>query len=140
VKELSQIIISEFQGDTKKIWTDHSSNYVKSVFSRIHGVGPGIASMIVLLLEKCFRIHFNDLDHRSMDVKPDVHVVRVFHRLGFIDLLDSEEALKAARKLCPDYPGSLDAPTWIIGKKWCSQFSPQCYACIMETICPKMKL
>lgn len=137
VKELSQIILREFQGDAAKVWTNHSSAYVKSVFRRIYGVGPGIASMIVLLLEKCFRIHFNDLDHRSMDVKTDVHVVRVFQRLGFIDSPDSEEALKAARKLHPDYPGALDAPTWIIGKKWCNQFYPQCSACIMKTACPK---
>jgi len=93
--------------------------------------------MIVLLLEKCFKINFTELDHKNMDVKPDVHVVRVFQRLGFIRIADSAEALRAARKFNPEYPGALDAPAWIIGKKWCTPFGPQCIACVMGAVCPK---
>jgi endonuclease-3 len=126
VKELSQTVLREYGGNAAKIWQNHTSTYVKSVFRRIYGVGPGIASMIVLLLEKCFKIHFTDLDHKTMDVKPDVHVVRVFQRMGFISISDSAEALEAARRLNPEYPGALDAPAWTIGKKWCSPFEPQC--------------
>lgn len=137
VKELSKIVLKEFGGDTTKIWQNHSAAYVQSVFRRVYGVGPGIASMIVLLLEKCFKIHFTDLDHRSMDVKPDVHVIRVFQRIGFINVPDANEALKAARKLNPDYPGALDGPAWIIGKQWCSPFVPQCNACVVNSACPK---
>ena len=137
VKGLAQIVLNEYDGDARKIWQNHTSTYVKSVFRRIYGVGPGIASMIVLLLEKCFKINFTDLDHKNMDVKPDVHVVRVFQRLGFISTGDSTEALRAARKFNPEYPGALDAPTWIIGKKWCTPFGPQCTACVMGAVCPK---
>jgi endonuclease III len=137
VKGLAQMVLKEYDGDARKIWQNHTSAYVKSVFRRIHGVGPGIASMIVLLLEKCFKINFTDLDHKNMDVKPDVHVVRVFHRMGFINVADSTEALKAARKLNPEYPGALDAPAWMIGKKWCAPFGPQCSACVIDAVCPK---
>ena len=137
VKELSQIVIREYDGDVTRIWKDRTATYVKTTFQRIYGVGPGIASMIVLLLEKCFKIHFTDLDHRAMDVKPDVHVVRVFQRLGFISAPDAAEALKAARKLNPEYPGELDGPVWIIGKKWCTPFVPQCSACPLDAVCPK---
>jgi endonuclease-3 len=138
VKELSQIVIREYNGDVTKIWQDKTSTYVKSTFRRIFGVGPGIASMIVLLLEKCYRIHFSDLDHRTMDVKPDVHIVRVFQRLGFISVPNETEALEAARKLNPEYPGALDAPTWVVGKKWCTPFAPQCPACPLSRVCPKV--
>lgn len=137
VRELSQIVIKDYNGDVKRIWQDKTSTYVKATFQRIYGVGPGIASMIVLLLEKCFKIHFTDLDHRTMDVKPDVHIVRVFHRLGFISVPDKTKALIAARNLNPEYPGALDAPTWVIGKKWCTSFGPQCSACPLNGICPK---
>jgi endonuclease III len=136
-KGLAQIVLNEYDGDTRKIWQNHTSTYVKSVFRRIYGVGPGIASMIVLLLEKCFKMNFTDLDHKNMDVKPDVHVVRVFQRLGFISIADATEALRAARKFNPEYPGALDAPAWIIGKKWCTPFGPQCTACVMGAVCPK---
>lgn len=139
VKELAQIVLKEYDGDARKIWQNHTSAYVQSVFRRIYGVGPGIASMIVLLLEKCFKIDFTDLDHKTMDVKPDVHVVRVFQRLGLISIGDSKEALKAARRFNPEYPGALDAPAWMIGKKWCSPFGPQCTACVMDAVCPKNK-
>jgi len=137
VKELSQMVIREYNGDVKRIWQDKTSTYVKATFQRLYGVGPGIASMIVLLLEKCFKIHFTDLDHRTMDVKPDVHIVRVFHRLGFISVSHETAALKAARNLNPEYPGALDAPAWVIGKKWCTSFAPQCPACPLDSFCPK---
>lgn len=137
VKELSQIVIKEYSGDVKRIWQDKTSTYVKAAFQRIYGVGPGIASMIVLLLEKCFKMHFTDLDHRTMDVKPDVHIVRVFQRLGFISVPDDTEALKAARNLNPEYPGALDAPAWVIGRKWCTSLAPQCPACPLNSVCPK---
>lgn len=137
VKELSQLVIKEYDGEVEKIWQDKTSTSVKATFQRIYGVGPGIASMIVLLLEKCFKIIFTDLDHRTMDVKPDVHIIRVFHRLGFISVPDEQEALKAARRLNPEYPGALDAPSWVVGKKWCTSFAPQCPACPLNSVCPK---
>jgi len=137
VKELSQIVIREYDGDVSRIWNNRTASFVKATFQRIYGVGPGIASMIVLLLEKCFKIHFNDLDHRTMDVKPDVHIIRVFNRLGFISVADATEALKAARRLNPEYPGELDAPAWVIGKTWCTPYTPQCSACPLDAACPK---
>jgi endonuclease-3 len=93
--------------------------------------------MIVLLLEKHFKIHFTDLDHRTMDVKPDVHVIRVFLRMGFIDNPSANEALKAARELNPEFPGALDGPLWRIGKQWCKPFDPLCSSCIVNSVCPK---
>jgi endonuclease III len=137
IKDLSMMILKEYDGDASKIWQNRTASYVKATFQRIYGVGPGIASMIVLLLERCFKVHFTDIDHRNMDVKPDVHVIRVFHRLGFISGLDSSEALRAARKLNPEYPGALDPPTWRIGKKWCFSFAPQCEDCPLTRECPK---
>lgn len=139
VKELSQIVIREYDGDVKRIWRNKTAAFVKATFQRIYGVGPGIASMIVLL-EKCFKIRFTDLDHRTMDVKPDVHIVRVFQRLGFISVPDGAEALKAARKLNPEYPGALDAPAWVMDKKWCTSFAPQCPDCPLNSVCPKNTL
>lgn len=139
VKQLSRIVIEEYDGDVTAIWRNRTAAYVKSNFQRIYGVGPGIASMIVLLLEKCFKIRFTDLDHKAMDVKPDVHIVRVFQRLGFITRPDQNEALKAARRLNPEYPGALDGPTWVIGKKWCTPFTTRCAICPLDNVCPKNK-
>jgi len=137
VKELSEIVVNEYDGKVQKIWENQPSIAVKETLERIHGVGPGISSMIVLLLEKCFRVRFDDIDHRNMDVKADVHIIRVFHRLGFISEPNASDAIKAARALNPEYPGALDGPTWIIGKKWCSPLSPKCHGCPLDKVCPK---
>jgi endonuclease III len=138
VKELSRIVLNEYGGDVTNIWRNKTASYVKAVFQRIYGVGPGISSMIVLLLERYFGVHFTDLDHRTMDVKPDVHIVRVFSRLGFISEANETEALRAARRLNPEYPGALDSPVWMIGKKWCAPIKPQCSGCPLNSVCPKI--
>ena len=108
IKELAQIVVREFDGETRKIWENRDSEFVKRTFQRIYGVGPGISSMIVLLLERCFKVKFNDLDHKNMDIKPDVHTIRVFYRLGFISEPSEDSAVKVARRLNPEYPGALD--------------------------------
>ena len=138
IKELSEIVANEFNGDASEIWKNRSSKEVKTTFQRVHGVGPGISSMAVLLLERCFGIQFNDIDHRNMDVKPDIHVIRVFGRLGFISQLNEKEALNAARELNPEYPGALDTPIWIIGRKWCTADVPQCTYCPVNEVCSKI--
>jgi endonuclease-3 len=137
VKGLSKIVVERYDGDTAKIWQNRTAAYVNSVFQQIHGVGPGIASMMVLLLERHFKLHFNDLDHQKMDVKPDIHVQRVFYRMGLIDNMKEQDALLAARRLNPEYPGALDAPLWRIGKQWCKPFSPICNQCFVNSVCKK---
>jgi len=137
VKELSKIVVNEYDGKVERIWNNRRSESVKATFRRVFGVGPGIASMIVLLLEKWYDVHFDDLDHARMDVKPDAHDVRVFHRLGFISEPKEGLAVDVARRLNPEYPGALDAPTWTIGKNWCTSYNPKCHDCPVREACPK---
>ena len=137
IKEFSQMVVGEFGGRTEAIWKGKSAAEVRSTFQRVYGVGPGISSMIVLLLEKWFGVRFSDLDHRKMDIKPDVHVMRVFYRLGLISERTPEAAVRAARILNPEFPGALDAPAWKIGREWCTEFSPKCDSCPLKHVCPK---
>ena len=139
VKELSQIVVQEFDSDASKIWSNRTQEQVKATFRRVYGVGPGISSMIVLLLERCLSVQFAGTDHRMMDVKPDVHVRRVFRRLGFTHGDSEEEALEAARRLNPDFPGALDPPTWLVGKQWCREVYPLCETCPLGNLCPSSK-
>jgi len=138
MQELSRIIVQEYSGQAQKIWENRTSKAVETTMRRVYGVGPGIASMITLLLERWFKVEFNDLDHRDMDVKADVHVIRVFNRIGFISESNSQAALLAARKLNPPYPGALDSATWMIGRKYCYATNPACYQCQVKDCCPKI--
>jgi endonuclease III len=136
---VSKIIVTEFDGQAENMWEGRSAKEIKATFERIYGVGPGISSMIILLLERWFKIYFDDIDHTKMNVKPDVHIVRVFHRLGFISEATSDAALKAAKKLNPEFPGAMDAPAWYIGRNWCTAYSTNCSQCPLDAVCPKIR-
>jgi endonuclease III len=138
IKDLARIVVEELNGNASLIWVGKRANAVKSTFRRIHGVGPGIANMSVLLIEKAYGVRFNDLDRTRMDIKPDIHTVRVLYRLGVSNDLTEQDALDASQQLHPEYPGELDAPLWIIGRQWCHAYTPQCEVCPMETVCQKV--
>jgi endonuclease III len=138
VKDLTQIVVDEFKGDASLIWKDKRAIRVKNTFSRIYGVGPGIANMSVLLIEKAYGIRFSDLDRPGMDIKANVHTMRVLYRLGVSRDRTEQDALDATRHMHPEYPGELDAPLWIIGRKWCNPGYPNCIECPMNGTCQRV--
>lgn len=135
IQDLTKIVVEEYQGDAAKIWEGKRAFEVKRKFESIYGVGPGIANMTVLLIEKAFGIRFDDLDHAQMDIKPDVHTMRVLYRLGISKEQSEEAAIDAARILNPDFPGQLDSALWEIGRKYCHSRSPECAMCPMNDLC-----
>jgi endonuclease III len=138
IQELTRLVINEFDGEASRIWEGRSAGAVKRTFQSIFGVGPGIANMSVLLIEKAFGIRFDDLDRRFMDIKPDVHTMRVLYRLGAAEEISESAAIMAARKLNPDFPGEIDAPLWILGRECCSAHNPICSKCPLNGVCPKV--
>jgi endonuclease III len=137
LKELTRIVIDECGGDASNIWQGKRASEVKRTFQSIHGVGPGIASMAVLLIERAFSIRFDDLDRRYMDIKPDVHTIRVLFRLGVSHAVTEQAAIDAARRLSPEYPGTVDGALWNIGRTWCHATGPSCFMCCVEPVCAK---
>jgi hypothetical protein len=71
----------------------------------------------VLLIEKAFSLKFPDKSF--MDIKPDVHTMRVLYRLGVSENQNETSAIWSARKMNPSFPGELDNPLWAIGRNWC---------------------
>jgi len=138
IYELSQIVVEEYDGDAELIWTDQPAQQVMMLMRRVHGVGEGIASMVVLLLERCRGIRFPDWN--VMNVKPDVHVQRVLYRAGIASKISEADAIHAAVRLNPEYPGALDKALWMIGRTWCKKTDPNCGQCNMNTICARTGL
>jgi endonuclease-3 len=138
IKDLTRIVVEEFQGDATRIWQSRTASQVKGTFRRIHGVGPGIASMAVLLIERAFGILFSD--RPSMDIKPDTHTCRVLYRLGVATNSSAATAIEAARWLSPGNPGEVDAPLWIIGRRWCRPRAPRCHECPLQEPCERQGL
>lgn len=71
-------------------------------------------------------------DMYSFDVSPDVHVRRVFRRIGLIrEEASVEEAIYAARAVSPEYPGVLDLSACEVGRQWCHPTSAACGKCYL---------
>jgi len=155
VKEIAQLVMSEGHGDARRLWVGRRAADVHRLFMRVHGIGEGIASMIVELLDRIFHVPFDDLDRRTMDVKADVHVVRVLTRLGILEprTVDSvkahsckraskagqvDDAIALTRSMYPEHPALLDTPLWVIGRTWCSASAPRCEDCPVARVCAKV--
>ena len=129
------ILVMKFGGEAAAIWQGASPNEVSQRFQSIYGVGPGIASMSIRLLHDEWGT-FTSYE-RQMNVKADVHVMRVFKRTGLTSSESENEAVTAARRLNPHYPAELDWPAWNIGQEWCHSISPACSACPLTAVCRK---
>jgi endonuclease III len=137
VRDLTRIVVEDCDGDASRIWIGKRASEVKRTFDSVYGVGPWIANMAVLLLERASRMRFDDQDHLTMGIKPDTHTRRVLLRLGASDSQTDEAAIAAARSLNPRYPGELDAPLWRIGRGWCSAYDPDCPGCPVGRVCAR---
>lgn len=131
-----QRITNEYAGDASRIWTEEPSS-AEAVyrFLQFDGAGPKIATMAVNILARDFKIKFTDFF--SVDISADVHVRRVFARLGLCPPEPKvEQVVYKARALYPVFPGIIDSPCWEIGETWCRPRDPQCGACYMKDLCP----
>jgi len=131
-----QLISNKYAGNAARIWLDRpSSAEVVYRFLEFAGVGPKIASMAANILAWGFKIPF--ADYFSVDISADVHVRRVFARLGLCpENAKVEQVIYKARALHPEFPGIMDGPCWDIGRYWCKPKDPQCQNCYMNDLCP----
>jgi endonuclease III len=134
-----QRIGNDYAGRASKIWIGSpSSATLVRRFLEFDGIGPKIATMAANILVREFKVSVSD--RVSIDVSPDVHVKRVFKRLGLIrPAASNEELIYRARELNPLFPGVVDLPAWEIGRNWCRPDSPLCADCYMSSVCPSAR-
>jgi endonuclease III len=135
-KSAVQRIIGCYEGDAARIWTGNPpSAEVVYRFLEFEGIGPKIANMAVNILAREFKIPF--VDFYSIDISADVHVRRVFGRLGLCAPDPAvAHVIYKARALHPIFPGMMDLPSFEIGRNWCRPSDPECSACYMNDLCP----
>lgn len=126
----------QYDGNAANIWLGSpSSAEVVFRFLGFRGIGPKIATMATNILARDFKISFGD--YYSVDVSVDVHLRRVFTRLGLVSHHASDqEIIYRARALHPPFPGLMDLPAWEIGRKWCRPKNPTGTECYMQEVCP----
>ena len=132
-------VARDYGGDASAIWSSRpSSAAVIYRFLEFRGVGPKIATMAANILARDFRIPF--ADKYSIDISVDVHVKRVFERLGLASLTGTEEQVNLriiykARALHPEYPGIFDLALWELGRNVCRPNDPRCRDCHLRQFC-----
>jgi uncharacterized HhH-GPD family protein len=131
-----QRILKNYAGDAARMWAGRpSSAEVVYRFLEFDGVGPKIGSMAANILAREFKIAFADFF--SIDISADVHVRRVFARLGLCATdATVEQVIYKAKALHPEFPGMMDLPSWEIGRNWCKSRGPECDGCYMKDLCP----
>lgn len=131
-----QRIQNKYEGDASRIWSRKpSSAEVVYRFLEFDGIGPKIATMAANILAREFKIPL--ADYFSIDISADVHIRRVFARLGLCpEDASVEQVIYKARALHPQFPGMMDLPCWEIGRNWCKSRAPVCGGCYMADLCP----
>jgi len=136
---------SDGKGDARRMWTGAGlrGDDIVHRFKRIRGVGDKIANMAVRILATRFK---RPINMKSIDVSVDVHVAKVFPRLGLvkIDAGTSQKDIKKiivqkARELHPSFPAEIDRPIFMIGKQFCHKTNPNCGGCPMKRLCDYAK-
>ncbi|MDD2502988.1 MAG: iron-sulfur cluster loop [Clostridia bacterium] len=131
-------IKAKYDGDASRIWSNNpSSAKVVYEFLQFKGSGRKIATMASNILARQFKILFSD--YYSIDISPDVHILRVMRRTGLVSKdADLDSVIYKARELHPEFPGIIDFSCWEIGRTWCRPSNPNCRECIIQTDCEKV--
>jgi endonuclease III len=134
--EAVQRIIKRYAANASLIWSgEPSSAEVVYRFLEFDGVGPKIASMATNILARDFKVPF--ADYSSIEISADVHIRRVFSRLGLCATYATvDQVIYKAKSLYPEFPGLMDLPCWEIGRYCCKSQNPVCSKCYMQDICP----
>ncbi|MDT8392072.1 MAG: iron-sulfur cluster loop [Lentisphaeria bacterium] len=130
-------ILRDYEGDASRIWEGNpSSSAVVYRFLQFKGSGIKISTMAANILARQFRVPFSD--YYSIDISPDVHIIRVMKRMGLVPAnATNDMVIYKARELNPEFPGIIDFSCWEIGRTWCKASNPQCSSCIVESKCKK---
>jgi uncharacterized HhH-GPD family protein len=137
VSDAATRLTREWGSDASRIWAAGSSAAgVALRLSAFDGIGRKKAAMAVEILTRHLGVPLSGME--SGTVAYDTHVRRVFLRSGLVEHDTFEEIVAAATWACPDAPGTLDLPAWLIGRRWCRPKGPECDECLLGAVCPRL--
>lgn len=137
--EAARLLIKKYDGDPRRIWNNKRDvAEVRKRLEEIPGIGPALSRMAVLILARNYGLLGGKAALSQLDIKPDIHVMRVFKRCGFLShTAKPNDAVVVAQHLYPKFPGALDAPAFNIGINWCRPSKPKCTECPIVIACPR---
>jgi uncharacterized HhH-GPD family protein len=136
VSAASARLIDCYGGDASRMWAPGSTVLeVSERFSEFAGIGRKKAAMAVEILTRTFDVPLEGQECGT--VAYDVQVRRVFLRSGLVDIDTPSEVGRVAAVACPEAPGSLDLPTWLVGRETCHPRRPRCDECRLAAVCAR---
>ena len=130
-------LIGDYRGGAERIWEPGS--HVLQVTERLSafdGIGRKKSVMAVEILMRHFGVVLEGCE--CGQVAYDVQVRRLFLRSGLVSV-DTREAIEAAAAAwCPEAPGTLDLPAWLVGRETCRPKAPLCDRCRLGAVCPRL--
>jgi uncharacterized HhH-GPD family protein len=137
IKEASILLNTKYDSKAENIWKDNPrTDDLQRRFEEFNGVAQKKSSMAVNILVRDLGIPCRE--KQWIDVSDDAHVRRVFQRTGLLVNYSQKALLETARELHPEYPGALDLPCWLIGRRFCRPTEPECSSCPLDSYCPKL--
>ena len=129
-------IRTDYDSNAENIWkNDLDAEHVVAKLEEFKGISHKKAALGTLLLVRDFGVSLNNL--HCIDIAYDVHIRRIFLRMGLTDKDTLKDVTEVARKICEDFPGSLTLPFWVTGREYCRPSNPNCDECIFKDFCKK---
>ncbi len=129
-------IVKEYNSDAENIWrNDLNAEKVIANLEEFKGISHKKAALGALLLVRDFGVNLKNL--YCIDIAFDVHIRRIFLRMGLTNNDDIKDVTSTARKICNEFPGSLTLPFWVTGREYCRPTNPKCDECYLSQFCAK---
>ncbi len=128
-------IVNKYDSNAENIWKNKSASEIVSSLEQFKGISHKKASLGTLILVR--DMNADILDKENIDISYDVHIRRLFLRLGIINNDTQEEVLAEAKKLYPEFPGRLTTAFWTLGREVCRPTDPSCLICPLYQCCNK---
>ncbi|NFH17691.1 endonuclease III [Clostridium botulinum] len=132
----SKHIIDNYQGNGANIWSNTDS--AKEIIGRLcafKGISSKKAALGTMLLVRDKGVYVKDA--HIIDIAYDIHVRRVFLRIGLVKSDTLEQVTEVAKLIYPDFPGKLTTPIWVIGREYCRPTNPLCDNCPISNLCER---
>ena len=129
-------VVEDYNSEAENIWkNDLNAEHIIARLEEFKGISHKKAALGTLLLVRDFGVNLKNL--RCIDIAYDVHVRRIFLRMGLADNDNIKDVTASAREICDEFPGSLTLPFWVAGREYCRPTSPKCEECYFKEFCMK---
>ena len=129
-------IVEKYDSKVENIWKDDlNAEHIVAKLEEFKGISHKKAALGTLLLVRDFGVTLNNLS--CIDIAYDVHIRRIFLRMGLTDKDNIKEVTAKAKNICDEFPGSLAIPYWVAGREYCRPTNPNCEKCYLSQFCKK---